>query len=344
MESFISDVMKIHKINQQINCTINLASGNSTGLSNDALILKQALINEGWEGKLRHFSGTNSKLVNIWLLLQLVVDKYILQTHQYTLHLEELYSELIPFSEHNILIPNQEWLRSGTQQLITKNTKFWCKTQYACQKLDSLSQQITFLGFSSPDRRDSNIQRKTNHYIHVAGKSDQKGTIPLLNVWQQHPEWPILRVISRNPAHQGYKQSNIELISDFLTEEQLSLLMNESVFHLCPSESEGFGHTIVEALSIGAIVITTNAPPMNELVDSECGFLVDWKSKKKQYFSEMHSIDEQDLESVISKTLVLTEQKIKAMQVKSRLKYQYNTKQFHHQLISNIQTLITNDK
>jgi len=336
--------MKIHKINQQINCTINLVSGNSTGLSNDALILKQALIRGGWGGELRHFSGTNSKLVNIWLLLQLFFDKYILHTRQYTLHLEELYHELIPFSEHNILIPNQEWLRSGTQQLITKKIKLWCKTQYACQQLDSLSKQITFLGFSSPDRLNSNIQRKNNHFIHVAGKSAQKGTIPLLTVWQQHPEWPTLRVISRNPAHQGYRQPNIELISDFLTEEQLSLLMNESVFHLCPSESEGFGHTIVEALSIGAIVITTNGPPMNELVDSECGFLVNWKSKKKQYFSEMYSIDEQDLERIISKVLVLTEQKIKAMRIKSRQKYQHKTKQFYRQLISNFQIQITNDK
>jgi SAM-dependent methyltransferase len=37
---------------------------------------------------------------------------------------------------------------------------------------------------------------------------------------------------------------------------------------------EGFGHYINEARSIGALVVTLDAPPMNELIDSTCGVLI----------------------------------------------------------------------
>lgn len=36
--------------------------------------------------------------------------------------------------------------------------------------------------------------------------------------------------------------------------------------HVCPSSREGFGHYINEARSVGALVVTIAAGPMNELV------------------------------------------------------------------------------
>jgi len=319
--------------------TLNISSGNSTGLSNDALILKQALNQCLPDLKVRHFSGAKSKLSNALLLLQLACDKYILRQKQYTLHLEELYTEVMRFSDTNILIPNQEWLRSGTQNLINPDIVLWCKTHYACQQLSSLSENINYLGFSSFDRMDTNISRDAQKYLHVAGKSAQKGTLPLLQLWASHPEWPLLQVISRRAEHQVFKRENIVIISDFISTQQLSEIMNTSVFHLCPSESEGFGHNIVEALSVGAIVLTTNAAPMNELVLPEFGFLVQWQSKTKQYFSEMHVIDNEHLEQTIIKMLQISEHHRQLMQNKSREHYLYMAHNFNNNINTQIKEL-----
>jgi len=43
--------------------------------------------------------------------------------------------------------------------------------------------------------------------------------------------------------------------------------MNMCLVHIFPSQVEGFGHVINEARSCASVVITTNYPPMNELVD-----------------------------------------------------------------------------
>ncbi|MGJ8694376.1 MAG: glycosyltransferase [Thalassotalea sp.] len=281
----------------------NIAFGNSQGLKNDALIIEHALRNViGKQHKIRLFSGADSKIINIKKLLSLVIDKLCLKK-QVTFHLEEIYQELSYFCNENILIPNQEWLRSHTQKAITNKTHIWCKTQYAVKQLSHLNNNVSFLGFCSRDMNDENIQPDFNKFIHIAGKSEQKGTTPLLDVWKKHPEWPTLTVISRRDEHLKYQSNNIHIIAEFISEEKLKMLINSHGIHLCPSESEGFGHNIVEALSVGAIVLTTNAPPMNELINFDANCLIDFSRKETRYFSELFFVSEITLENSIAKAL-----------------------------------------
>ena len=45
--------------------------------------------------------------------------------------------------------------------------------------------------------------------------------------------------------------------------------------HVCPSSREGFGHYINEARSVSAVIITVDAPPMNEFVtNATSGILI----------------------------------------------------------------------
>jgi hypothetical protein len=49
---------------------------------------------------------------------------------------------------------------------------------------------------------------------------------------------------------------------------QVRRFQSEHPIHICASEREGFGHYLNEARAAGALIITTDHPPMNELVTS----------------------------------------------------------------------------
>ena len=52
------------------------------------------------------------------------------------------------------------------------------------------------------------------------------------------------------------RRTRIAQFAAIRTDAELREIQNANLFHLCPSETEGFGHYIVEALSVGAIVLT----------------------------------------------------------------------------------------
>ena len=321
--------------------TFNIASGNSQGLTNDAIILTNALTEiYGKNVNIRHFSGSDTKFTNIKKLLALIICKYFLQQKQITFHLEEIYTEISPFSNQNILIPNQEWLRTGTQKAIKPETHIWCKTHYAVKQLKHLNDNVEYLGFCSRNLLDESITPNFNAFIHIAGKSEQKGTIAILNVWQKHPEWPLLKVISRREEHLEYQAENIEFITEFLTEYQLKTLINQCGVHLCPSESEGFGHNIVEAMSANSIVVTTNAPPMNELIHPDESCLVNYNKTDKRYFSELFFVDEKNLENTIEQCMALPITEKNAIAEQNKQRYSELKEQFKKAIQSKLINIV----
>ena len=67
---------------------------------------------------------------------------------------------------------------------------------------------------------------------------------------------------------------NVLLIDRYLNEVRRQHLQATHGIHVCPSESEGYGHTIAEGMALGAVVVTTNTPPIDELVGRDRGYLV----------------------------------------------------------------------
>uniref|UniRef100_A0AAV1TAX6 Glycosyl transferase family 1 domain-containing protein n=1 Tax=Peronospora matthiolae TaxID=2874970 RepID=A0AAV1TAX6_9STRA len=51
-------------------------------------------------------------------------------------------------------------------------------------------------------------------------------------------------------------------------------LMAESAFFMCPSGMEGYGHYINQARASGGLIVSTNLPPMNELLTPASGVLI----------------------------------------------------------------------
>jgi glycosyltransferase involved in cell wall biosynthesis len=69
-------------------------------------------------------------------------------------------------------------------------------------------------------------------------------------------------------------QENLILYTKRLADEELLRLQQSSGVHLCPSREEGFGHYINEARALGALVMTTNWAPMNDMVQDHFGVLI----------------------------------------------------------------------
>ncbi len=158
-----------------------------------------------------------------------------------------------------------------------------CKTRQTYDILSRLLRykKVIYTGFTSVDKWIQNISKNYRSYIHVAGKSEYKGTHHVIEAWTRHPEWPTLTLICRDEILETSKHllrdtiKNINLVRSFLSDKELDQLMNKNGIHICTSKHEGFGHYLNEARSSEAVVLYTNAPPMNEkFVDGVSGISV----------------------------------------------------------------------
>jgi glycosyltransferase involved in cell wall biosynthesis len=149
---------------------------------------------------------------------------------------------------------------------------------------------------------------KQRTYFHLAGKSTMKGTDRLVRVWQRHPEWPRLILVQhKDGAPPPPVAPNIEAHVGYLSDQELRRLQNESLFHLCLSLTEGWGHYIVEAMGVGAVTITVDARPMNELVTPDRGVLVPYRATGTQRLATTYQFDEAGLEAAIERTVGMSD-------------------------------------
>ena len=227
-----------------------------------------------------------------------------------------------------VLIPNQEWIWPEVEKNIGRCHEVWCKTHYAEDIFRKRGFRTRYIGFTSKDMFLPDVPKNFNAFVHVAGRSELKGTSTLLKVWQRHPEWPKVTVISRHPYLLRHTAPNIEIITEYLDDHRLRVLMNTAGVHLCPSETEGFGHYINEALSTAGLVITTDASPMNELVSSDIGVLVPYADVQRQNYSERFLVDANALEQAIDAIVRLPIEEKQAMARRARQSFLDRNTQF----------------
>jgi glycosyltransferase involved in cell wall biosynthesis len=216
--------------------------------------------------------------------------------------LEHIWPQYLHLAPCNVAVPNPEWFDRRDRDLIWGVDRVWAKTGHT-QHLFAALRPTTFVGFDSEDRRDTSVPRE-RQFLHLAGKSRMKGTARLMQAWAQHPHWPALIVLqdeseALSPAAAG----NIDYRVGFLHDAELRRLQNTCRFHLCLSEAEGWGHYIVEALGVGAVVITNDAPPMNELVTAERGCMVRCRPKGRQNEADTVEFDTAAFEAAIERLL-----------------------------------------
>ncbi|CAK4469299.1 unnamed protein product [Aphanomyces euteiches] len=120
--------------------------------------------------------------------------------------------------------------------------------------------------------------------FHANGRSPQKNTPRILDCWRDRPDFPVVHMYSSDGGSmETYKRHHVENETmlnvdfhhgEFVEPAKFGKLLAEASVILCPSIMEGFGHYINQARASGALVLTTDAPPMNELIDETSGVLI----------------------------------------------------------------------
>jgi len=264
---------------------------NTAGLSTDIQILTTLFLDQGWDvyfsdyKSLKRFSFWPSKKYNLNIFLQWADPSWM------------------KLASKNVLIPNPEWFKDKWLKVIPEFDAIFCKTRVATTLFKNKNPHTFFTSFTSKDSYLPGITKKKNQWLHLAGKSKLKGTKTIINTWLANPDFPHLTIVQRNADPPTRHARNLTYISEFIEKDRLLLLMNQCPVHICTSETEGFGHSMGEALSCGAIVITTDAPPMNELVNNKRGVLVPPVSKRMLKLATAHDIDQPGLEKAVQKAI-----------------------------------------
>lgn len=253
--------------------------------------------------------------------------------------LERIFPRWLGSARLNLLIPNQERFPQRHVPRLAKIDHILCKSEHALEIFSEIHPSCHFTGFTSSNLNDPAIPRFQNGILHLAGRSTLKGTETVLQLWEKHPEWPTLTLLQHKDNAPESVPANVKLITDYLSDKEIVKLINEHPIHLCPSLSEGWGHYIVEAMSCGALVITTDGPPMNELVRPDRGILVKAPKTEARHLGTNFIVTPSALEAAIERTLTMPEQERERLNQAARQWASSNHQAFEQRFIKTLETI-----
>lgn len=276
---------------------------NGAGLLRDLELVIARLREHGRQPESVRYRG--SKLVNRLRETRLQADCRWRGPVGTQVFLERIYPRCLPLAERNVLIPNPEWLHPHWRPLLGRFDAILCKTRQAERIFDGLGLRTRYIGFTGDDRMDASVPRQDG-FLHVVGRSTAKGTDAVLDAWRRNPHWPTLTVLRWRPPPAWVRQvRNIDYRSARVSNTALRALQNRHRFHLCPSEAEGFGHSLIEAMSVGAVVLATDGEPMNELVDSSRGILIAPQDARPMALGTRYTVSVEAIEMAVERALAL---------------------------------------
>jgi Glycosyl transferases group 1 len=298
-----------------------IGKSNGAGLSRDLDILAAVLRQCGCDLTVTPVGSRESRRRRSILgkLLRAVGMVGQRQSRRYDINvmLEHVWPQFLADAQTNVVVPNPEWFDRHDLHMLSYADQVWSKTGNTERIFTELGKRGALIGFDSEDRYDSLVLRERT-FIHLAGKSTMKGTDRLLQIWSRHPEWPRLTVVGTKIRKGKRQNSNVEIVNEHLDDAELRTLQNAHLFHVCTSETEGWGHYLAEALGIGAIVFTTDAPPMNELVTPDRGFLLHALPFRRQELAQCFTFDEQSLTTAIDAAMALPKEDLDRMRKAAR--------------------------
>jgi len=228
-------------------------------------------------------------------------------------------------AKYNLVVINQElFFHNG----VHKNSPIYdidyvlCKSSIAVKLAKKFKMEYKFkykiykIGFTTIFPKIKTL-KNYNEMIHSAGSHHWKQTDTIVKLWLKHPELPKITITCEKQCYKNIKHllknkklpENIVIYKKLIPFDKYIKLKNEIGIHITPSLIEGFGHYINEARIVGATILTSNYPPMNELVNKECGVLVNCsKLLIKRNKSKICYINENDLLKGITKIISMSDQ------------------------------------
>lgn len=219
-------------------------------------------------------------------------------------------------SRLNWFIPNPEWYLDD-MALLKSMDLILCRTKEVERIFSDLKIPTYYLSFRSEDHLMENVKKK-RRYLHVAGSSSQKGTRAIKYAWAAQSKFPYLTILRHNSKYKDLK--NLKIIKTYIDHDELVKLQNQAMIHLCFSETEGFGHSIMEAMSARAVVVTTDAPPMNEFILDK-RFVVPFSSSASQKLATNYYVESADIENCIKSIQKISKQELREIGNLNRQRY-----------------------
>jgi hypothetical protein len=174
--------------------------------------------------------------------------------------------------------------------------------------------RVLYTGFESRDLHNPSILKLPNHFLHVVGKSTAKGTQQVLEAWRGITHPLTITTCSSNPSEeQLIRQMTSKWPRDIpqltyhhnLTDAEMAVVMNRSAFVIQPSLYEGYGHVIHEALGCRAVVLTTDAPPMNEFGGIDKRMLIPSDRTETRMLVEWHYPSVQGIRDTVERAVAM---------------------------------------
>lgn len=255
------------------------------------------------------------------------------------IHFEHLWPRQLPLARCNIALPNPEWFDANDLRHLGRIDRVWAKTHHAETLFRERDCVVQWIGFASEDAWLPDVPRE-RAFFHLAGGSRTKGTEALIALWLRHPEWPPLTVVRHGDASAASPQAaNLRVMTDYLDLAQLRTLQNANAFHLCPSTTEGYGHYLCEAMSVGTVTVTTDAAPMNELMDAQRGVLVAASAAGQHGLATLYRFDDAAMEHAVNTCLHMDDAQRAAIGQHARAWFVDNQQQFPQRIAAALDAL-----
>jgi len=258
--------------------------------------------------------------------------------------LEAIEPEWLPLARKNIFIPNPEWLRPTTKAYISDIDYVFCKTRHTEIIFRNFGCKTRYISFTSETKKKAELKLNFQHFLHLGGKSLHKGTLLLVSCWRKHPNWPFLNVYWHQTDQLIDRFPNVQLSNKYLSSDEITFLQNTCGVHIYPSEVEGFGHVISEGMSVGAVIVTTDAPPMNEIIQPERGFLVKTNGSTDIMAGVKYFIDTESLSETISTISAMSESDLIDLGRAGSSWFWKNDKMFRIRLLNAIKDIYVGNK
>jgi hypothetical protein len=179
-----------------------------------------------------------------------------------------------PWASVNVVIPNQEWWYKDEWSWVfdEPSTTFFYRTHYA---EGLFGRPGSYISWSYPPINlraviPTNKKRLAALYIVGGSVNKRAAAVDVINFWK--PNYPELIIVLSSELSTDLPQKpNVTYKVGHLPNSEKVELQNSCLYHVTCSVAEGFGYTMAEALTYGAIPLWTDIPAYNEIWSSVLG-------------------------------------------------------------------------